>query len=97
MAVPRHCRPTYELPIAPWARPDDGCTYGGYYVGGGCPFKGEPRYALEGTWGWDYFGCWFQRRVNLAWCLCRYQDGTGAYRSEPPAGNSLPHLVAPNR
>jgi hypothetical protein len=55
----------------------------GYYVGGGCAWRGEPRYPDEGTYGWDYEGCYFARRVWLLWSHGRrYQGGTGAYASD---------------
>jgi hypothetical protein len=85
-------RACYSLPIAPWARPSNTPDYVGYYVGGGCAWRGEPRYPDEGTYGWDYEGCYFARRVWLLWCHGRrYQGGTGAYDSDgvqPPL--SLP-------
>jgi hypothetical protein len=77
------CRSSYVLPIAPWARPSNTPDYVGYYVGGGCAWRGEPRFPDEGTYGWDYGGCYFARRVWLLWCHGRrYQGGTGAYESD---------------
>lgn len=59
--------------------------YGGYYVGGGVPIHGEGRYINEGTWGWDYFGIAFQKRIALNWSHgARYQGGLGAYKTDGP-------------
>jgi hypothetical protein len=67
------------------AAPSDTGSYIGYYVGGGVPVCGEPRHPDEGTWGWDYSGCYFHRCVVLFWTHGRlYQGGMGAYKSEGP-------------
>jgi hypothetical protein len=67
------------------AQPSDTPAYCGYTVGGGAPHHGEPRYLGEGTWGWDYTGWLFQRRVGLDWFHgARYQGGTGAYTTDGP-------------
>jgi hypothetical protein len=62
------------------------CDYVGYYVGGGAPRRcGRCRCASEGTWGWDYHGRWFPRRVRLAWfCWPRWQGGAGQYDPDGP-------------
>jgi hypothetical protein len=71
--------------VACRARPSDSSAFSGYYVGGGAPFHGEPRYVNEGTWGWDYFGLSFQRRVQLNWWHgVRNQGGPGAYKTDGP-------------
>jgi hypothetical protein len=83
--VPCSHRGDYVLPIAPWAQPSNTMRYDGYYVGGGAPFCGEPRYFWEGTWGWDYIGCFPPRRVRLNWWHGRrYQGGTGSYKTDGP-------------
>ncbi|MBW3539565.1 MAG: hypothetical protein KY476_04785 [Planctomycetes bacterium] len=66
--------------VAPWAKPGLEPEEWGYYVGGGAPFGGEPRYVrCEGTWGWDY-APWYSR-VRLKWWHGRkYQDGEGQYK-----------------
>ena len=67
------------------ARPSDTPAYGGYYVGGGAAFHGEPRGPCEGTWGWDYSGFLIHRRVALDWFHgWRSQGGTGAYKTDGP-------------
>src|SRR5687768_16561419 len=53
-----------------WAQPSDTGHYVGYWVGGGCLRKGDPPTPDEGTWGWDYGGCLFPKRVYLLWCHC---------------------------
>lgn len=59
--------------------------YGGYYVGGGVPVLGEGRYPHEGTWGWDYPGILFTKRIALNWTHGRReQGGTGAYKTDGP-------------
>jgi hypothetical protein len=73
--------------VAPWARPSDTGRYVGYLVGGGSVNyrKGEPPLPNEGTWGWDYRGGLFQRRVILNWWHGRrYQGGVGAYETDGP-------------
>jgi hypothetical protein len=75
------------LEQAPWARPSDTGRYVGYYVGGGSGSarKGEPPLADEGTWGWDYQGGLFKRRVILNWWHGRRtQGGVGAYETDGP-------------
>jgi hypothetical protein len=71
--------------IAGYAQPSNTPRYIGYYVGGGAAFKGEPRFVDEGTWGWDYSGGLFHRRVWLSWWHGqRTQGGTGSYRTDGP-------------
>src|ERR1700676_3941504 len=53
--------------VARLARPSNGPGDTGYYVGGGAPLRGQPRLANEGTWGWDYSGLLFSRRIDLGW------------------------------
>lgn len=67
------------------AVPSNTCHYGGYLVGGGVPCKGEGPFSVEGTYGWDYFGILFNKRVALNWTHgARYQGGTGAYKTDGP-------------
>ena len=70
-----------------WVLPSDTGHYLGTYVGGGATtkHKAEARRDDEGTWGWDYQGWIFPRRViNGYWHGQRYQGGTGAYKSDGP-------------
>ncbi len=72
-----------EIACRPHA--SDTSAYCGYTVGGGAAHHGEPRYLDEGTWGWDYTGWLFQRRVGLDWFHgARYQGGPGAYKTDGP-------------
>ncbi len=58
----------------------------GYYVGGGGGgHAAGPRCREEGTFGWDYLGACYPRRVALGWNQGRrYQGGTGSYRTDEP-------------
>ncbi len=69
-----------------WAIPSDNYRYGGYYVGGGLPVRGEQRCVFhEGTWGWDYFGILFPKNISLNWGHGRRdQGGAGAYKTDGP-------------
>lgn len=67
--------------IAPWARPSREKQDGSYYTGGTQAFRGEGRFAHEGTWGNDY-APWYGR-VALRWNHGRrYQSGGGQYESD---------------
>jgi hypothetical protein len=72
--------------ISGLAIPSNTHHYGGYYVGGGLPIRGEaPCSAHEGTWGWDYCGLLFPKRIALNWGHgLRQQGGTGAYKTDGP-------------
>lgn len=85
---PRDC----PLAIACWAHPAITPAYCGYYVGGGAHMCcGDPRGTLDGTWGWDYIGCCYARRVMLNWWHGRrYQGGEGAYKVNGPRLLNLP-------
>jgi hypothetical protein len=59
--------------------------YGGYWVGGGKPCRGDSPFLDEGTFGWDYFGILFTKRVALNWSHGRQsQGGAGAYKTDGP-------------
>ncbi len=92
---PRHtfARAGHPEQISACAQPGNTPAYGGYPVGGGCPYFGGPPGPLQGTFGWDYFGhpCW-PHRVALGWCVgCRYKGGSGAYATE---GCPIPNIFA---
>jgi hypothetical protein len=76
-------RAGYPDTVSKCARPTNMPQYAGYYVGGGCVFKGGPPVygAQQGTWGFDYVGgCVFCPHVMLGFCYnCRYQGGIGSY------------------
>lgn len=82
-----NARAGYPQEISRFARPIDLRAMIGYAVGGGAAnfHKAEPPLPDEGTWGWDYSGCWFHRRVaNGWWHGRRYQGGSGAYKTDGP-------------
>ncbi len=82
-----HCRAGNPQAVACWAIPSNTKAKVGYYVGGGCAINhlADPRCLQEGTWGWDYGGCFFPRRVMLGWWHGRcYQGGTEGYKSDGP-------------
>lgn len=81
-----HRRAGFPQEVSRFARPSDTGRYVGYTVGGGAGGrKGNQPFAHEGTWGWDYTGGLFQRRVILGWWHGRrYQGGSGAYGTEGP-------------
>ena len=86
----RHACAGWPQCVAPWARPSYGCHEWGYYVGGGAAAHGDCRCSHEGTWGWDYHGRLFTKRVALGWYHGRReQGGYGAYKSDGP--HILPH------
>ena len=73
--------------VSHWAHPSDTGAYVGYQVGGGAHsyHKAEPAWPSDGTWGWDYQGRFFKRRIILGWWHGRrYQGGVGAYRTDGP-------------
>lgn len=81
----RHACAGWPQCIAPWAKPSFGCHEWGCYVGGGAAFYGDCRCSHEGTWGWDYHGCLFPKRIWLGWHHGRRnQGGTGAYATDGP-------------
>jgi hypothetical protein len=67
------------------AMPSNTRHYGGYWVGGGLPIFGDNPALEEGTFGWDYFGLTFTKRIDLHWSHGRrYQGGAGAYKTDGP-------------
>lgn len=80
-----HCRAGCPECIRPHAIGVNTRFYGGYYVGGGVPLKGEGPTLEEGTFGWDYFGILFNKRIALNWTHGRrYQAGGGVYKTDGP-------------
>jgi hypothetical protein len=80
-------RAGYPRQVSCFAFPSDTGRYIGYWIGGGCAnaHKAEPPHVDEGTWGWDFTGGLFRRRVDLGWWHGRrYQGGTGAYKTDGP-------------
>ena len=67
------------------AIPSNTGHYGGYWVGGGVPMLGEAPTLEEGTYGWDYFGLTFSKRIALNWTHGRrHQGGFGHYKTDGP-------------
>ena len=80
-----HCRAGHAMLIRPHAIRSNTCYYGGYWVGGGVPLKGDSAHWHEGTFGWDYFGVTFDKLIDLNWSHGRKaQGGTGAYKTDGP-------------
>ena len=79
-------RAGYPLCLSDHAQPTDSPEYQTYYVGGSAPLEhGDAGCAHEGTFGWDYVGAWYHRRVALGWNHGRhYQSGSGFYRTDGP-------------
>jgi hypothetical protein len=74
--------------VSPLAKSAESPFEEGYYVGGGARVKGclgEERRDNEGTWGMDYTGILFHKKIELRWSHGkRYQGGVGAYRTDGP-------------
>lgn len=82
-----HHRAGWPQEVSPLAIRTNTPAYRGGYTGGGCVFTrlGKQRTLEEGTWGWDYCGWLFCRRVFLNWWHgLRCQGGTGAYQTDGP-------------
>ena len=80
-----HAQAGCAMNIRPRAIPSNTRPYGGYWVGGGQAIKGYFPSADDGTFGWDYFGLTFTKRIDLNWSHeRRYQGGTGAYKTDGP-------------
>ncbi|MDA1051859.1 MAG: hypothetical protein O3C40_15440 [Planctomycetota bacterium] len=55
------------------------------YVGGGAAFRGEPRFADEGTWGVDYSGILFKKQIWLQWLHGQREPRhDGSYHTDRP-------------
>ena len=80
-----HARAGCTMRIRSRALPANTWPYGGYWVGGGQAIKGYMPGPEDGTFGWDYFGIAFNKRIALNWSYSRrYQGGTGAYKTDGP-------------
>ncbi|MBI1914807.1 MAG: hypothetical protein HYS12_08725 [Planctomycetes bacterium] len=86
-------RAGYPNEVSKLAHPSETPNYGGYYVGGGCTFRGDAPGPADGTYGWDYVSlCRFDYRVMLRWC-CRYKGGYGKYKIDgPPVPDVGPYV-----
>ena len=80
-----HCRAGFSQFVRAHTLSSNTHAYDGYYVGGSAPLFGEDRRGDEGTFGWDYFGLWFQRHVALNWTHGRRAQGYGGtYKTDGP-------------
>ena len=80
-----HCQAGCAMLVRRHAIPSNTRNYSGYWVGGGLPTKGDKPQLQEGTFGWDYFGLVFNKRIALRWSHGRlYQGGAGAYQTDGP-------------
>lgn len=72
---------------------NEGDSYG-YYVGGTGGHGAGSRCREEGTYGWDYTGIHFPRRVALGWKHgTKIPKGTGLYNTDPPF--EVPNVFTP--
>jgi hypothetical protein len=80
-----HARAGCAMLVRSRAIPSNTRHYGGYWLGGGVPVIGAVPVAEDGTYGWDYFGILFSKRIDLRYSHGhRYQGGTGAYKTDGP-------------
>jgi hypothetical protein len=80
-----HARAGCTMLVRPHAIPSNTPHYGFYYVGGSKALWGDCRQLDEGTFGWDYSGILFNKRVALTWTHGRrWGGGTGAYKTDGP-------------
>ena len=82
---PAHQQAGCTMAIRKIAIPSNTEHYGSYWVGGGLPIFGDDPLPHEGTFGWDYFGILFTKRVDLNFSHGRrYQGGFGSYKTDGP-------------
>lgn len=68
-----------------FAKPSLSKHYSFGYVGGGASFGGEPRFVDEGTWGVDYSGILWSKRIWLRWMHGQDERrGEGSYQTDGP-------------
>ena len=84
--VDDHARAGCPQQVAPRAKISNTPAYDGYYVGGSSPIRGDgPSMPAEGVWGWDYFGSFYQRRIDLGWLHDRLAaKPTPTYKTDGP-------------
>ena len=88
-----HERAGFPLSLSEHVEPTNNGDSYGYYVGGGGGHGSGPRCRNEGTYGWDYTGIKFPRRVVLGWNHGRkFQGGTGYYQTNDPV--EVPNVFA---
>ncbi len=80
-----HARAGCAMLIRPHAIPSNTPHFGYYRVGGGVPIYGDAPLLDEGTFGWDYYGILFNKRIALNWTHGRlFQGGTLGYKPDGP-------------
>lgn len=80
-----HAQAGCAMAIRRFAIPSNTAHYGYYRIGGGVPIFGDGPSLDEGTFGWDYSGILFNKRVALGWTHGRkYQGGTLGYKPDGP-------------
>ena len=80
-----HAQAGCAMTIRRHAIPSNTAHYGYYRVGGGVPILGDGPALDEGTFGWDYYGILFNKRIALAWTHGRkFQGGTLGYKPDGP-------------
>jgi hypothetical protein len=80
-----HARAGCLMNVRPLALPSNTASYDGYWIGGGQAIKGYCPAIEDGTFGWDYFGLLFTKRIDLHWSYGRrHQGGTGSYHTDGP-------------
>ena len=80
-----HAQAGCAMQIRRFAIPSNTAHYGYYRVGGGVPILGDSPMLDEGTFGWDYSGILFNKRVALTWTHGRkFQGGTLGYKPDGP-------------
>ncbi len=83
--VDQHHRSGHPETQGRFAKPSLSQHYSFGYVGGGAAFRGEPRFADEGTWGVDYSGILFRKKIWLQWLHGqRAPRHDGSYRTDGP-------------
>lgn len=83
-----HARAGCAMNVRSRALPSNTRPYGGYWVGGGQTLKGYCPTTEDGTFGWDYFGLAFTKRIDLNWSRGRhYQGGAGTYKTDGPTAH----------
>jgi hypothetical protein len=80
-----HAQAGCAMTIRKHAIPSNTAHYGYYKVGGGAALFGDRPALDEGTFGWDYSGILFKKRVNLGWTHgSHFQGGTLGYKPDGP-------------
>jgi hypothetical protein len=70
--------------VSRWARPSESADDVGYFVGGSRVCGGMPPGPQEGTWGWDYCGHFFSKRIMLGWGQRPHLGAPGTYKTDGP-------------